>query len=86
MPAASRKLTPREQAAGQPDDDRPWESDPDYAALWSCLGFDPKPVESIIRETGLTAPAVSAMLLMLELRGMVEAHPGSGYSRTKRGR
>lgn len=63
------------------------DEDPDYRTLWSCLGFDPKPVDSIIEQTGLTARAVSAMLLMLELRGMVEAHPGSAYSRKKtRGR
>ncbi|MEJ2383496.1 MAG: DNA-processing protein DprA [Xanthomonadales bacterium] len=85
MTAASRKLTPRSTGAFPAADERPWETDPDYRALWACLGFDPKPVESIIRQTGLTAPAVSAMLLMLELRGMVEAHPGGGYSRTQRG-
>lgn len=59
--------------------------DPDYRALWSCLGYDPKPVDTIIEQCGLTARAVSAMLLMLELRGMVEAHPGGAYSRTTRG-
>jgi len=57
------------------------EQDPDYRLLWSCLGFDPKPVDSIIEQSGLTAHAVSAMLLMLELRGKVEAHPGGAYSR-----
>jgi DNA processing protein len=57
------------------------EQDPDYRLLWSCLGFDPKPVDSIIEQSGLTARAVSAMLLMLELRGKVEAHQGGAYSR-----
>ncbi len=59
--------------------------DPEYRKLWSCIGFDPKPMDSIIEQSGLTARAVSAMLLMLELRGMVEAHPGGAYSRKKRG-
>ena len=85
MAAANRKLTSRSKGVFPDADDRPWETDPEYRALWACLGFDPKPVESIIRQTGLTAPVVSAMLLMLELRGMVEAHPGGGYSRTQRG-
>ena len=85
MSAANRKLTSRSKGVFPVADDRPWETDPEYRALWACLGFDPKPVESIIRQTGLTAPVVSAMLLMLELRGMVEAHPGGGYSRTQRG-
>ncbi len=57
------------------------EQDPDYRLLWSCLGFDPKPMDSIIEQSGLTARAVSAMLLLLELRGKVEAHPGGAYSR-----
>jgi DNA processing protein len=61
----------------------PWEDDPDYRKLWSCLGYDPKPVDALIGQSGLTARAVSAMLLMLELRGMVEAHPGGAYSRKK---
>ena len=59
------------------------EQDPDYRMLWSCLSFDPKQVDAIIEQSGLTAPAVSAMLLMLELRGKVEAHPGGAYSRKK---
>jgi DNA processing protein len=83
--AANRKLTPDDESPKAPADDRPWETDPDYRKLWDCLGHDPVPVERIIRQTGLTAPAVSAMLLMLELRGMVEAHAGAGYSRTRRG-
>jgi len=59
--------------------------DSEYRQLWSCLGHDPRPVDSIIEQSGLTARSVSAMLLMLELRGMVEAHPGGAYSRRTRG-
>jgi DNA processing protein len=62
-----------------------FDDDPEYQQLWSCIGFDPKSVDSIIAQSGLTARAVSAMLLMLELRGMVEVHPGRTYSRKKRG-
>jgi len=59
--------------------------DSEYRQLWSCLGHDPVPVDALIEQSGLTARAVSAMLLMLELRGMVEAHPGGAYSRRTRG-
>lgn len=59
----------------------PWETDPEYRRLWDCLGHDPRPVDAIIEESGLTAKSVSAMLLLLELRGMVEAHAGGAYSR-----
>ena len=56
-------------------------SNPDFRKLWRCLGHDPAPADSLIRASGLTAKAVSAMLLLLELRGMVEAHPGGAFSR-----
>jgi DNA processing protein len=59
------------------------EQDPEYRQLWSCLGYDPSPMDSIIEKSGLTARAVSSMLLMLELRGMAEAHPGGTWSRKK---
>ncbi len=59
------------------------DGDPDYRVLWACLGYDPKPVDTLIEQSGLTARAVSAMLLMLELRGKVEAYPGGAYSRKK---
>lgn len=57
--------------------------DPDYQALWDELGFDPRPVDRLIEESGLTAREVSAMLLMLELKGVVEAHPGGAFSRKR---
>jgi len=59
------------------------DEDPDYQELWACLGYDPKPIDAIIEQSGLTARAVSAMLLLLELRGKVEAHTGGAYSRKK---
>jgi DNA processing protein len=80
-PQVDSRLSGRQQI----EDGAPHEQDPEYRLLWSCLGHDPKPVDSIIEQSGLTARAVSAMLLMLELRGMVEAHPGGAYSRKTRG-
>lgn len=59
--------------------------DPDYRKLWSSLAYDPLTMDSIIQASGLTAQAVSAMLLMLELKGKVEAHPGGAFSRKTRG-
>jgi DNA processing protein len=59
--------------------------DPDQQKLWDCLGYDPLPVDTIIHNSGLTAKAVSAMLLILELKGKVEAHPGGAFSRKNRG-
>ena len=64
--------------------DPQFDGDPDYRVLWGCLGYDPKPIDTIIEQSGLTARAVSAMLLLLELRGKVEAHTGGAYSRIKK--
>ena len=74
-----------ELGAEDPQLDENFEYGPEYRQLWRALGHDPLPVDSIIRASGLTAKAVSAMLLMLELRGKVEAHPGGAFSRKTRG-
>lgn len=74
----------RQEAELSPVDNKPEDphlSGPGYQLIWSCLGFDPKPVDRIIEQSGLTAGEVSAMLMMLELRGKVEVHPGGAYSR-----
>ncbi len=73
--------TPEQGRLEIADQEPQLQQDPEYRLLWSCMGFDPKPVDAIIEQSGLTARAVSAMLLMLELRGMVEAHAGGAWSR-----
>jgi DNA processing protein len=55
--------------------------DPDYARLWKVLGYDPKPVDQLVAQSGLSVQVVSSMLLMLELRGLVRAEAGSAYCR-----
>lgn len=62
---------------GQPDD-------PDYRLLLQQLDHDPQPLDQIIERSGLTAEAVSSMLLLLELDGKVTAFPGSRYCLTGR--
>jgi DNA processing protein len=50
------------------------------------LGFEPRSITDLIGVSGLTAPELSSMLLVLELEGFVEALPGGRYSRLERGR
>ncbi len=57
-------------------------ADPEYIRLLDAIGFDPTPVDDIIRRSELTTAAVSSMLLIMELDGRVAAHPGGRYSRT----
>lgn len=56
--------------------------DGDYQILFETLGFDPIPIDKLIENSGLTADAVSSMLLLLELEGEVESLPGGRYVRT----
>ncbi|MGH8467901.1 MAG: DNA-processing protein DprA [Gammaproteobacteria bacterium] len=57
--------------------------DPDYQSLLHCMGEDPVSVDSLVERSGLTASAVSSMLLILELRGYVGAEACGVYVRQK---
>lgn len=50
--------------------------DPDYQRLWQALGHDPTPMDSLVERTGLTAAALSSMLLIMELEGDVVTEHG----------
>ncbi|MEW8069247.1 MAG: DNA-processing protein DprA [Candidatus Thiodiazotropha sp.] len=60
------------------------ERDADYRLMDQALGYDPVSVDELIARTGLTAEAVSSMLLLLELEGHVSSAPGGYYCRTDR--
>lgn len=55
--------------------------DPEYALVLAALGYEALPIDQIILNTGLTAEAVSSILLMLELQGLVAACGGGHYMR-----
>lgn len=58
------------------------QTDPEYAALLKAMGHDPVALDTLVSRCGLTADAVSSMLLLLELQGRVQALPGGRYQRT----
>ncbi len=70
---ASCPVEPEREAAGLPDL-------PDINRLWQALGHDPTGMDELLERSGLTAAAVSSMLLALELEGRVAAEHGR-YSR-----
>jgi DNA processing protein len=55
--------------------------DSDYSTVWKLLGYDPKPVDIIIEQSGLSAREISSMLLMMELKGMVKKQGNGCYVR-----
>lgn len=56
--------------------DAPGTDAPDYNRLWHALGHDPTGMDELVVRTGLTAAALSSMLLALELDGRVAAEHG----------
>ncbi len=69
--------TDTETAAGCHADDR-------CKHLLTAMGFDPVTVDILMVRTGLTAKAVSSMLLRLELEGHVSSQAGGAYVRCRR--
>ena len=53
-----------------------------YEILLDALGFDALGPDALIERSGLKPEAVASMLLILELRGLVEARPGGRYCRS----
>lgn len=51
-------------------------ADPDYQRLWDALGHDPAGLDTLSQRTGLTVGALSSMLLLMELEGLVTADHG----------
>jgi DNA processing protein len=57
------------------------ELDKEYEILLDALGFEPASVDVLVARTGLRADEVASMLLILELEGKLESHPGGHYVR-----
>jgi DNA processing protein len=55
--------------------------DSGYQRLLAELGHAPTTLDELVQRTGQSAATLSAMLLMLELEGRVEALPGNRYQR-----
>ena len=78
-PLVSLSLASLEQA--EPATDLAVELDQEYRQMLAEIGYEPTPVDTIVERCGLTAEAVSSMLLVLELQGLVVSAPGGGYQR-----
>lgn len=74
--AASAAIAP--ETGNLPADDA---DDAATARLLACLGFDPCTLDVLAERSGLTADALLAMLLPLELDGRIASLPGGRYQR-----
>jgi DNA processing protein len=59
-------------------------ADPDYRKLWDAMDHDPVPVDLLAARTGLTAPAISSMLMLMELDGLITVGANGRYGRAGR--
>ena len=57
--------------------------DEDYRQVLTAMGDESVGIDLLVERCGLTAEALSSMLLILELEGYVAAIPGGLYSRLK---
>lgn len=61
------------------------ELDPEYIKLLRCIGHESVSSDELVECSGLTPQAVSSMLLLLELQGLVASAPGGLYTRVGMG-
>lgn len=78
--SAERAAPARTGAAGTAAADAGAAGDPTHHRLWQALGHDPSTMDQLTERTGLTAAALSSMLLVMELQGRVAVEHGR-YSR-----
>ncbi len=81
--AASLRGRLATETAADADTRRAEVADDEYARLLEAMGHDPVGIDDLSRITGLTAEALSSMLLIMELDGRVETLQGGLYSRTR---
>ncbi len=76
---AARLSGPGEHAEGAGPAAMGHLADPDYRRLLAELGHEPATMDDLVQRTGLSAAALSSMLLMLELDARIERLPGNCY-------
>lgn len=55
--------------------------EPGFELLLKAMAYDPVDIDMLVERSGLTAEAISSMLLRMELDGLVETNPGGTYQR-----
>lgn len=76
---------PVEQSSARAPEDEELLRDDDYSELWSAMGHDPITQEQLLSRLKIDARSLSSMLLMLELRGLVQTIDGGRVVRQSGG-
>ena len=83
LPAEVRKNMSADQvlAADISKDNAACRLDKEYEMLLDALGFEPASIDDLVDRTGIAPGSVASMLLILKLKGRVEARPGALFNR-----
>lgn len=73
------ELLPQLKRTSPTEQSPPPELEGEEAYLYSNLAFEPKHIDDLIQESKSAAPAISGLLLCLELKGLVRQMPGQYY-------
>ncbi|MBF0529612.1 MAG: DNA-protecting protein DprA [Deltaproteobacteria bacterium] len=68
---------------GLPDEPETPDLSPEENKIWTILDDDPLHVDVLSRKTGRTPPQLAAVLLEMELKGLVKMLPGQLYTKVK---
>ena len=79
LPQVWRRLLREPQAAASESS----EHDGNEGTILSLLGDEPVSIDQLIRQSGLPSSRVSALLLELELKGLVRKAQGQCYTRAR---
>lgn len=72
----SKPATSSEESAKNPPDD-------ENSRLLEAMGFDPVSIDDLVLQTGLTPAALSSMLLVMELQGLIASNGRGSYTRIR---
>ncbi len=81
LPATTRNVSKKATSEVRIRQDRTSTLNPDEKSVWNCLSDDPKHIDKIINENQLKGGSIYAILLNLELKSLIQEHPGKYYSR-----
>ena len=63
------------------ENDEPTALNDDNSRLLEAMGYDPVSIDDLVLQTGLTPAALSSMLLVMELQGLIASNGRGSYTR-----
>jgi len=74
-------VPPESDSGNGSENDDPTVSNDDNSRLLEAMGYDPVSIDDLVLQTGLTPAALSSMLLVMELQGLIASNGRGSYTR-----